>query len=69
MLFSVTALYLAIGRINNEPFDWTLGGFGLYFMAAALLCGIWLARHTVEHKVLPRRRRLEALMDELKEPY
>jgi hypothetical protein len=65
MLLCVTSLYVAIGQINNQPFDWTLGGFGLYFMAASLVYGVWIARHTVEHERLPRRRRLEALMEQL----
>ena len=62
-----TALILAGWRINNEPFStqwvWIVGGI----LTAALgsVAGVWEQRRSMERDILPRKRRLEALLKEL----
>jgi hypothetical protein len=62
-----TALILAGWRINNEPFSdewvWIVGG--ILVCAMGSVAGVWAARHAVQRDVLPRKRRLEALLKEL----
>lgn len=58
------ALYLSIGRINNEPFNWGTDGFGFIVMSGAMWYGAWIAQHAAQD-ALPRKRRLEALLQKL----
>ena len=58
------ALYLSIWRINNEPFKWGTDGFPLLVMSGAMWYGAWIARHAAQD-VLPRKRRLEELLEKL----
>ena len=58
------ALYLAIWRINNEPFKWGTDGFPILAMGGAMWYGAWIARHAAQD-MLPRKRRLEELLEKL----
>jgi len=58
------ALYLSIWRINNEPFKWGTDGFPLLAASGAMWYAAWIARHAA-HDVLPRKRRLEELLEKL----
>jgi hypothetical protein len=54
-------------RINNEPFStqwhWIVGG--ILFTSAVSVGSVWLQRRRVKRELLPRKRRLEALLKEL----
>jgi hypothetical protein len=65
LFFGTLALWLAIGRINNLPMDWWQATWSFLPMAAILVYGFWIARRTAERETLPRKRRLEALLEEL----
>ena len=61
------ALMLGGWRINNEPFrtqwPWIVGG--ILFMGVISVGTVWLQRRRVKQELLPRQRRLEALLKEL----
>ena len=65
-----TALILAGWRINNEPFSdewiWIVGGIVMCAMGS--VAGVWAQRRSMERDLLPRKRRLEALLKELDAP-
>ena len=67
-----TALLLASMRVNsepNEPFDdWEAIVGGIIVCAVGTVCGVWEQRRSVKRDVLPRKRRLEALLKELDAP-
>ena len=69
-LACATAIILAGWRINNEPFShewvWIVGAILLCAMGSAV--GVWGQRRSMERDVLPRKRRLEALLKELDAP-
>ncbi len=56
------ALYLAIWRINNEPFKWGTDGFPLLAMSGVMWYSAWIARQAAQD-MLPRKRRLEELLE------
>jgi hypothetical protein len=62
-----TAIILAGWRINNEPFSdewvWIVGG--IFVCAIGSVAGVWQQRRLMERDLLPRKRRLEALLKEL----
>ena len=58
------ALYLSIWRINNEPFNWGMDGLPLVAMSGAMWYAASIARHAAQD-VLPRKRRLEELLEKL----
>ena len=64
-----TAILLAGMRVNsepNEPFDdWEAIVGGIFVCAVSSVIGVWEARRSVKRDVLPRKRRLEALLKEL----
>jgi hypothetical protein len=66
-LVCATAIILAGWRINNEPFSdewvWIVGGIFVCAMGSA--AGVWEQRRSIERDLLPRKRRLEALLKEL----
>jgi hypothetical protein len=61
------AMMLGGWRINNEPFStqwhWIVGG--ILFTSAVSVGSVWLQRRRVKRELLPRKRRLEALLKEL----
>jgi hypothetical protein len=61
------AIMLAGWRINNEPFStqwhWIVGG--IVFTGIVSVGTVWLQRRRVRQELLPRKRRLEALLKEL----
>jgi hypothetical protein len=59
------ALILAAWRVNNEPFSWWVQGGGVLFVVASSVWGHWVGRRKAERELLPRKRRLEALRQEL----
>ena len=65
-----TAIILAGWRINNEPFGdewvWIVGG--IFVCAIGSAAGVWEQRRSMERDLLPRKRRLEALLKELDAP-
>jgi hypothetical protein len=65
MFFGVLALWLAIGRVNNLPFDSWQAIWSFAPMVTLLLWSSWRTRRTVEHETLPRKRRLEGLLKEI----
>jgi hypothetical protein len=69
-LVCATAIILAGWRINNEPFGdewvWIVGGIFVCAMGSA--AGVWEQRRSMERDLLPRKRRLEALLKELDAP-
>ena len=64
-----TAILLASMRVNsepNEPFDhWEAIVGGILVCAVGTVCGVWEQRRLVKRDLLPRKRRLEALLKEL----
>lgn len=60
-------LVLAGWRVNNEPFrtqwHWIVGG--ILFMAVISGVTVWLQRRRARQELLPRKRRLEALLKDL----
>jgi hypothetical protein len=68
-LVCATAILLAGMRVNsepNEPFDDGVTIVGsIVLCALASLYGIWEERRSMERDVLPRKRRLEAMLKEL----
>jgi hypothetical protein len=56
-------------RVNsepNEPFDdWGAIVGGIVVCAVGTVCGVWEQRRSVKRHLLPRKRRLEALLKEL----
>jgi hypothetical protein len=69
-LVCATAIILAGWRINNEPFSsewaWIVGG--IFVCAMGSVAGVWVQRRSMERDLLPRKRRLEALLKELDAP-
>jgi hypothetical protein len=65
LFFGTLALWLAIGRVNNLPVDVWQALWGFFPMAAILVYGFRIARRVAERETLPRKRRLEALLEEL----
>lgn len=69
MYVCVTAILLAGIRVNmepNEPFDrWAPFVRMMLFYAITLVAVVWAVRRTVKRALLPRKRRLEALLKEL----
>jgi hypothetical protein len=69
-LVCATAIILAGWRINNEPFGdewvWIVGG--IFVCAIGSAAGVWEQRRSMERHLLPRKRRLEALLKELDAP-
>jgi hypothetical protein len=67
-----TAILLAGMRVNSEPdepFDGWPAIVGMILVSAfSSLSGFWAQRHSVERDLLPRKRRLEALLKELDAP-
>ncbi len=65
-----TAIILAGWRINNEPFrtewPWIVGT--IFLCAYPSAASVWQARRSVQRDLLPRKRRLEALLKELDAP-
>ncbi len=61
------AILLAGWRINNEPFStqwhWIVGG--IVFSVVVSVATVWLQRRRAKQELLPRKRRLEALLKEL----
>ena len=66
-LVCATAIILAGWRVNNEPFKtewvWIVGG--IFVCAIGSVAGVWQQRRLMERDLLPRKRRLEALLKEL----
>lgn len=66
---AATAILLAGMRVNSEPNapfdDWEAIVGGIFVCAVGTVCGIWEQRRSVKRDVLPRKRRLEALLKEL----
>ena len=66
-LVCATAIILAGWRINNEPFSdewvWIVGA--IFVCAIGSAAGVWEQRRSMERDLLPRKRRLEALLKEL----
>jgi hypothetical protein len=62
-----TAIILAGWRVNNEPFrtEWVWIVGGIFVCAIASVAGVWVQRRSLQRDVLPRKRRLEALLKEL----
>ena len=62
-----TAIILAGWRVNNEPFrtewSWIVGG--ILVCAIGSVAGVWEQRRSMQRDLLPRKRRLEALLKEL----
>jgi hypothetical protein len=62
-----TAIILAGWRVNNEPFTtewvWIVGG--IFVCAVGSVAGVWEQRRVLQRDLLPRKRRLEALLKEL----
>ena len=65
-----TAIILAGWRINNEPFsdEWVWIVSGIVMCAMGSVAGVWAQRRSMERDLLPRKRRLEALLKELDAP-
>ena len=65
-----SAIILAGWRINNEPFGdewvWIVGGILVCAIGSA--AGVLEQRRSMERDLLPRKRRLEALLKELDAP-
>jgi len=59
------ALILAAWRVNNEPFSWWVQGGGILVAVGSSVWSHWVARRKAERETLPRKRRLEALLEEL----
>ena len=66
-LVCATAIILAGWRINNEPFrdQWGPIVGGILVCAIGSVVGVWQQRRSMERDLLPRKRRLEALLKEL----
>ncbi len=69
MFVCVTAILLAGMRVNlepNEPFDrWGPFVRMILFFAITLVAIVWAGRRSMQRDVLPRKRRLEALLKDL----
>ena len=69
-LVCATAIILAGWRVNNEPFRtewfWIVGA--IVVCAIGSVAGVWEQRRRMERDLLPRKRRLEALLKELDAP-
>ena len=67
-----TAIVLAGIRVNlepNEPFDlWGSIVRVILMYAILIVVGAWATRRSLQRDVLPRKRRLEALLEELDAP-
>ena len=65
-----TMIILAGWRINNEPFStqwpWIVGG--IVFSVVWSVLTVWLQRRRAKRELLPRKQRLEALLNELDAP-
>jgi hypothetical protein len=68
----VTAFSLASMRVNSEPDepfdDWPTIVAGIVTCALCWVVSVWELRRLVKRDVLPRKRRLEALLQELEAP-
>lgn len=66
-LVCATAIILAGWRVNNEPFRtewfWIVGA--IVVCAIGTAAGVWEQRRRMQGDLLPRKRRLEALLKEL----
>jgi hypothetical protein len=69
-LVCATAIILAGWRVNNEPFRtewfWIVGA--IVVCAIGSVAGVWEQRRRMGRDLLPRKRRLEALLKELDAP-
>ena len=69
MFVGAAAILVAGIRVNlepNEPFDhWARFVRMILWFAFILVAIVWAARRSVQRDVLPRKRRLEALLKEL----
>ena len=63
-----TATILVGWRINNEPFEFWMPGLPLLAVLASVAWSAWAERRKAERNVVPRKRRLEALLQELDGP-
>ena len=62
-----TAIILAGWRVNNEPFrtEWVWIVGAILVCALGSVAGVWGQRRSLQRDLLPRKRRLEALLKEL----
>jgi peptidoglycan/LPS O-acetylase OafA/YrhL len=62
-----TAIILAGWRVNNEPFrtEWVWIASTIFVCALGSVAGVWEQRRSLQRDLLPRKRRLEALLKEL----
>jgi len=62
-----TAIILAGWRVNNEPFrtEWAWIVGAILMCALGSVAGVWEQRRSLQRDLLPRKRRLEALLREL----
>ena len=68
LMLCALALYLAIWRINNEPFNWASHFAPLAGLAWGVWLVVWASRKAAEQarqQVLPRKRHLEELLAKL----
>ena len=65
-----TAIILAGWRINNEPFsdEWVWIVSGIFVCVIGSAAGVWEQRRSIQRDLLPRKRRLEALLKEVDAP-
>jgi hypothetical protein len=66
-LVCATAIILAGWRVNNEPFrtEWVWIVGSIFVCALGSVAGVWEQRRSWQQDLLPRKRRLEALLKEL----
>jgi hypothetical protein len=68
LFFGVIALWFAIGLVNNEPIRFDAGSIVAFLvMVVTMVYVVFAQRKGAEQELLPRKRRLEALMKELDE--
>lgn len=67
-----SAFLLATMRVNSEPtapfHDWPMFLALILVSAFSSVAGVWAQRRSVKHELLPRKHRLEALLQELDAP-
>ena len=66
-LVCATAIILASWRVNNEPFrtEWVWIVSTIFVCTIGSVAGVWEQRRSLQQDLLPRKRRLEALLQEL----